>query len=419
MKVLVIGGGGREHALVWALLRSGDVESVVCTPGNAGIASLVRCIPGDVANVSVMQRIAADEAPDLVVIGPEVPLAAGLTDVLLAQGLRVFGPSKAAARLESSKAFAKEFMQRWQIPTAAYRVCSTLVEVQEALAEFSGGIVVKADGLAAGKGVILCDTPAEALEAAISLFRGGPFGPPAAALVLEERLSGPELSFFSLCDGTRAVPLAAAQDHKRLGAGDTGPNTGGMGAYSTSSMLPSDLAKNCLQIATQVVRGMAAERTPFTGVLFIGLMLTPDGPRVLEFNTRFGDPETEAILLRLQSPLADLLLAAAQGALPGTPVALSPQASACVVAASGGYPGTYRVGHPIDGLDLIRPGVQVFHAGTAFDSAGRVVTSGGRVLVVAALGDTLAEALKPVYAALEHIRFADMYFRWDIGAQAL
>ncbi len=419
MKLLVLGGGGREHALVWALAQSPRVRSIVCTPGNPGIAALARCVPGDPADVIAMQSIAEQEAPDLVVIGPEVPLAAGVTDALLARGLRVFGPTRAAARLESSKAFAKECMLRFGIPTAAYQVCGTLEEVRSALPRLPEAVVVKADGLAAGKGVVLCDTPAEALAAADTLLRGGPFGPPAALLVVEERLAGPELSFFALCDGTRAVTLAAAQDHKRLGEGDTGSNTGGMGAYSTSSMLPPELAAQCLRFATQVIEGMRAQGTPFTGVLFIGLMLTPDGPRVLEFNTRFGDPETEAILLRLETPLADLLLAAVEGDLSRTPVRLSPRASACVVAASGGYPGSYSTGYPIDGLPALDGVAHVFHAGTATGDSGQIVTSGGRVLVVAATGDTLSDALRPVYQALEGVTFQGMYYRRDIGKQAL
>lgn len=419
MKVLVIGGGGREHAVVWALGRSPGVSSVVCTPGNAGIASLARCVAGDVADVDAMEAIARAEAPDLVVIGPEVPLAAGLTDRLISRGFLVFGPTAAAARLESSKAFAKEFMQRWGIPTAAYRVCRSLDEVEAALSTLAGKAVVKADGLAAGKGVIVCDTEEDVLDAAALLFRGGLAGPPTESLVIEDRLFGTEVSFFALCDGTRAVALAAAQDHKRLGEGDTGPNTGGMGAYSTASLLSPALATTCLQIATQVVQGMAAEQSPFLGVLFIGLMLTPDGPRVLEFNTRFGDPETEAILLRLETPLADLLLAAARGDLSGLPVVLTPRASACVVAASGGYPGAYTAGRVIEGLDAVAEEVHVFHAGTAADEMGRVVTAGGRVLVLAATGDDLADALRPVYAALRTLHFDHMYYRRDIGAQAL
>lgn len=414
----MIGGGGREHALVWALQRSPGVEEVVCVPGNAGIATSARCVSAEVAEIGALLAIVREEAPDLVVIGPEVPLAAGLTDDLLHEGVHVFGPIRSAARLESSKGFAKDFMLRWEIATAAYRVCNTMEHVRASLSTLAGRVVVKADGLAAGKGVILCDTAAEALEAAETLFRGGPYGPPANALVVEEMLSGPELSFFALCDGQRAVALGAAQDHKRLGEGDTGPNTGGMGAYSTPSMLPAELATECLQIAQKTVDGMAAEGSPFTGVLFIGLMLTAAGPRVLEFNTRFGDPETEALLLRLETPLADLLMAAAEGDLARVPVRLSEQAAACVVAASGGYPGSYSTGLSIHGLTDIPPGVEIFHAGTA-SRDGQIVTAGGRVLVAAALGDDLPTALAQIYSALDKINFEGMYFRRDIGKQAL
>ena len=415
MKVLVVGGGGREHALVWSLLRTGNDISVLCAPGNAGIADLVPCLPVQVNDLSGIERLVHDKRPDLVVVGPEVPLAAGLVD-LLQSSVPVFGPTQAAAQLETSKAFAKDFMRRWDIPTAAYQVCHSPDEVRACLPLFPAGVVVKADGLAAGKGVKVCETHETATEAAAVLFQGSSG---ADALVLEERLTGPELSFFAVCDGTRALPLAAAQDHKRLGEGDSGPNTGGMGAYSTPSMLSPELAEECLSLASRVVEAMAAEHRPFVGMLFLGLMLTPDGLRVLEFNTRFGDPETEAILLRLESPLATLLLDAARGDLSRTDIRLSDKAAACVVAVSAGYPSSYQPGHPITGLTHVPDEVEIFHAGTALDASGCVVTAGGRVLVVAAAANQLGDALDSVYTALSGIHFEGIYFRRDIGARAL
>ena len=412
MKVLVLGGGGREHALVWAIRQSVRVAEIVCAPGNAGVASLARCVPVAVADVAAVRRLVQAEQPGLVVVGPEVPLAAGVVDELAAHGVRVFGPTRAAARLETSKGFAKEFMGRWGIATAGYRVCASLTSVQVALGEFGARVVVKADGLAAGKGVVLCGSQADALEAAADLLAAGP-------VVLEEMLDGPEVSFFAVCDGTTAVALAAAQDHKRVGEGDTGPNTGGMGAYSTDELVPAALAAEMLTVAQRVVDGMRAEGTPFVGVLFTGFMLTPQGPRVLEFNTRFGDPETEAIVLRLETELLDVLEAAVDGRVGTAPVRLKPGASACVVAASEGYPGEVVTGRVITGLaEGLAEDVQVFHAGTAL-RAGEVVSAGGRVLVVAAVAGDLREALAKAYGALARIKFEGMQYRRDIGWRAL
>ena len=418
MKILVIGGGGREHALVWSLRQSPRITELVCAPGNGGIAALARCVPLDVASVPATLALTAQERPDLVVIGPEVPLAAGVVDALQLQGIRVFGPTRAAAMLETSKAFAKDFMQRHGIPTAEYRVCRTLAEIDAALPAFPQRVVVKADGLAAGKGVVLCETHTDARAAAEELFSGHLLGAPVDSLVLEEMLEGPEVSFFALCDGRHAVALAAAQDHKRIGEGDTGPNTGGMGAYSVDGLVPPALAANMLAIAQTVVDGMRAEATPFAGVLFTGFMLTPAGPRVLEFNTRFGDPETEAILPRLKTDLLSLLEAAVEARLDQVTVELHPGACACVIAASAGYPGSYQTGLLIDGEESVPSDVLVFHAGTSLIEHGRRVTSGGRVLAVTALGDNLKDALIKVYGALEGIHFPGMYYRRDIGHRA-
>jgi len=418
MKILVIGGGGREHALIWALLRSPRVTEVVCAPGNGGIAALARCEAVDVANVEAMSQLVEREQPGLVVIGPEVPLAAGVVDALQKRGVRVFGPTKAAAELESSKGFAKEFMRRWDIPTAAYAVCQSVDFVRGALEKFPEQVVVKADGLAAGKGVVLCETHEEAIAAAAEMFSGALLGDRVESVVVEEMLTGPEVSFFAICDGTSAVALAAAQDHKRVGEGDTGPNTGGMGAYSTDDLISAETSAWMLGVAEKVVDGMKAEGTPFAGVLFTGFMMTPHGPKVLEFNTRFGDPETEAILLRLESDLVEILEAAVNGRVSGISIKLKPGASVCVIAASAGYPGKYVGGRLISGLDSVPDGVEVFHAGTKLKD-GEIVTAGGRVLAVTAAGEDLRDALAKVYGAMEGISFEGMQYRRDIAWRAL
>ncbi len=419
MKVLVIGGGGREHALVWALAKSARVSEVVCAPGNGGIAALARCVAVDVADVAAMVSLARNERADLVVIGPEVPLAAGVVDALQTRGVRVFGPTRAAAMLETSKAFAKEFMRRWDIPTAAYAVCGTVDLVRGALEKFGEGAVVKADGLAAGKGVVLCETQDEAIDAAEEMFSGELLGASVESVVIEEMLDGPEVSFFAICDGTKAVALAAAQEHKRIGEGDTGANTGGMGAYSTDELISPEMTQWLLEhVAQRVVDGMRQEGTPFAGMLFIGLMMTGHGPKVLEFNTRFGDPETEAILLRLDTDLLDILEAAVDGRVGSLEIRLKPGASACVIAASEGYPGKYAVGKVIAGLDRVGNGVEVFHAGTAVRD-DEIVTAGGRVLAVTAAGHDLKSSLDKVYAALREISFEGMQYRRDIGGKTL
>jgi len=419
MKIVVIGGGGREHALVRAMGKSARVTEMVCAPGNGGIAAEARCVPLDLASVEAVEALVRAEPPDLVVVGPEIPLAAGVVDALRAAGVPVFGPVRAAAQLESSKAFAKGFMQRWGIPTAAYKVCRSVAEVRTALADFPDRVVVKADGLAAGKGVVLCSTHQEAVAAAEDLFGGGLLGSATESVVLEEMLEGPEVSYFAICDGERAVTLGFAQDHKRVGEGDTGPNTGGMGAYSTDDLITAEEAAWLHgHVGQRVVDGMRAEGIPFQGVLFTGLMMTPDGPNVLEFNTRFGDPETEALLLRLDCDLVGLLEAAAQGNLREGAVRLMPGASACVVLASGGYPGAYGSGKVISGLDDVAAGVEVFHAGTA-QRNGELVTAGGRVLAVSATGSTLEDVLRRIYAAVAGISFDGMQYRRDIGWRAL
>jgi phosphoribosylamine--glycine ligase len=433
MKVLVLGGGGREHAIVWKLLQSKRVTEVVCAPGNGGIAGEARCIPVDLNDLAATVALVQVEAPDLTVVGPELPLSLGLVDALQELDLRVFGPTRAAARLESSKAFAKAFMRSAGIPTAPYVVCATIEEVLQKLPQFSVPFVVKADGLAAGKGVVICQTNDEAIAAAEQMFSGALLGEPVKEIVLEAFITGPELSFFALCDGTHAVPLAAAQDHKRIGEGDTGPNTGGMGAYSTDALLPSPLREWLTEnVAQRVVDHMAAAGTPFTGILFCGIMLphearsllTFDGvpvePIVLEFNTRFGDPETQAIMMRLENDLLDLFEAAVDGRADHLRIELKPGAAACVIAASSGYPGKYPAGKPISGLPKETPVRKVFHSGTALGPDGVIVTAGGRVLAATATAPSgLKDALGLAYAALDEISFEGMQFRRDIGWRAL
>jgi phosphoribosylamine--glycine ligase len=421
MKVLVIGAGGREHALVWSLKKSPRATEVVCAPGNGGIASITRCVPASLKDLNDLLRVVSAETPDLTVVGPELPLSLGLVDELRRRGLAVFGPTQAAAMLETSKAFAKRFMQRHNIPTANYTVCATAQEALDSLHLFHLPIVIKADGLAAGKGVLICETKAEAEQVIAGLFSGKLLGEAAQTVVLEEFLTGEELSFLLLSDGKHVAPLAPAQDHKRLGEGDTGPNTGGMGVYSTDSMLDETMRDWLLHhVAQPTIDGMAAEDAAFTGVLYCGLMMTARGPMVLEYNARFGDPETQAILARLDSDLLEALEACVEGRLSETELRWKPGASACVVAASGGYPGSYTNGHKITGLDEAAkiPGVEVFHAGTALVD-GEILTNGGRVLAVTATADSLQDALDRAYAGIAKIGFEGMVYRRDIGHRAL
>ena len=421
MKVLILGSGGREHALAWAVKRSPQVTEVVCAPGNGGIAQVARCVPVNLNDLDAMVHLAEAEQAALTIIGPELPLSLGIVDALQQRGLRAFGPTRDAARLETSKAFAKQFMKRHQIPTANYAVCTTAAEIEEAVSYFHPPIVVKADGLAAGKGVIICPSRHIAVETAQGLFSGALLGTTETKVVIEEFLEGDEVSFLCLTDGKHVVPLIPAQDHKRIGEGDTGPNTGGMGVYSAGSILEPHMVEWILRhIADPTVRGMAEEDTPFAGVLYCGLMMTARGPQVLEYNARFGDPETQAILVRLESDLVEALDACVDGRLCETELRWADGASACVIASSSGYPGSYRTGFPITGLNAGSqvPGVQVFHSGTAIKN-DELVTNGGRVLGVTASGDSLEQALARAYQAMAEIRFDGMYFRRDIGHRAL
>jgi phosphoribosylamine--glycine ligase len=421
MKVLILGSGGREHALAWAISKSDRVTEVVCAPGNGGMAQMARCVPADLGNLESMIAVVEAERPGLTVVGPELPLSLGIVDAARERGLRVFGPTREAAMLETSKGFAKRFLQRHNIPTANYAVCSSTDELEKAVEMFHPPIVVKADGLAAGKGVIICQSHRTAVEAAGGLFTGSLLGAAERQVILEEFLEGDEISFLCLTDGRHVAPLVPAQDHKRVGEGDSGPNTGGMGVYSTDSMLDPGMTEWILHhIAQPTIDGMAAEETPFAGVLYCGLMMTARGPEVLEFNARFGDPETQAILMRLDSDLLEALEACVDGTLAHTELRWSQGASACVVASSAGYPGSYQTGFPIGGLNAAAriPDVQVFHAGTKLRD-DQPVTAGGRVLGVTAAAGSLQQALDRAYEAMGEIYFEGMYYRRDIGRRAV
>jgi len=421
MKVLVIGGGGREHALVWKLAQSPRITKLYCAPGNGGIALDAECVPADVKNLDSLVALATKLKPDLTVVGPELPLTLGVVDEFQSHGWPIFGPTRAAAQLESSKSFAKEFMQRHRIPTAHYAICKTIEEVRATLPHFHTPIVVKADGLAAGKGVVVAKTKEEAASVAAEMLSGKMVGAAGTLVLLEECLTGDELSFLVFSDGERVVPLVAAQDHKRVGDGDSGPNTGGMGAYSTATIIDEKMRDWLVHhIAEPVIAGMKAEGAEYKGVLYCGLMMTARGPMVLEFNCRFGDPETQPILMRLESDLVEALEASVGGRVSEGDFRWSPDASACVVIASAGYPGTFEAGKKIAGLESVgaREGVKVFHAATSRRD-DVYFTSGGRVLGVTARAPDLATAVERAYAAVSMIGFEGMHYRKDIAARAL
>ena len=421
MKLLVLGSGGREHALLWKLKQSSRVSQLYCAPGNGGIADEAECLPADLKSLDAMVALATRLQPDLTVVGPELPLTLGVVDEFSRRGWRVFGPTAAAARLESSKSFAKEFLQRHRIPTAPFAICDSVEQVRAALGHFHTPVVVKADGLAAGKGVVIAKSKEEAASVASEMLSGKMLGEAGSRVVLEECLNGDELSFLVFSDGERVAPLVGAQDHKRVGDGDTGPNTGGMGAYSTAGIV-DDRMRDWLvnHIARPVVAGMKAEGSEFKGVLYCGLMMTARGPMVLEFNCRFGDPETQPILMRLESDLLDALEASIDGRTSEGDFRWSPDASVCVVLSSGGYPGTFEQGKRIDGLDEAAgmQGVKVFHAGTS-KRDGVCYTAGGRVLGVTARAADLEAAVGRAYEAVGKISFAGEHYRKDIAGRAL
>jgi len=417
MKVLVVGGGGREHALCWKLRQSPLLDELYCAPGNPGIAQVADRVPLAAEEVQRLADFAAEMRIDLTVVGPELPLTLGLADELASRGLAAFGPSQRAAEIEGSKVFAKQFMARQGIPTAPFTVVHDAAQARVEGRKFAFPVVLKADGLAAGKGVLIVEDEAQLEDAVRALFEERRFGASADRVVVEAFLAGDEVSFMALCDGERVLPLATARDYKRIGDGDTGPNTGGMGAHSPSGGLSGDASMEVVEtILRPAVAGLAAEGRPFVGVLYAGLILTSEGPRVLEFNARFGDPEAQVLMLRLEDDLLPLLAAGAAGRFDTRRLSFRREVAACVVLASPGYPGRPLQGEPIRGLDRAAalPGVEIFHAGTAL-ADGQLVSAGGRGLSVCAVAPDLAGALDRAYAAVDAIDWPSKVFRRDIG----
>lgn len=420
-KILVVGQGGREHALVWKLSQSPQADKIYAAPGNPGIAQLAQCVDIAASDVSGLLDFARKEKIDLTVVGPEDPLMAGIVDAFKEQGLRIFGPTAKAAQLEGSKVFAKELMRKYNIPTAEYRVFD---EPEAAIAfacsftDRGQPVVIKADGLAAGKGVIIAAGSQEARQAVNEIMQERVFGDAGRRVVVEEFLEGEEISVFALADGQRAVFLVAAQDHKRVFDNDQGPNTGGMGAYTHPPIYTQAVHEQVDRLILQpTVRAMAQEGCPYQGVLYAGLMITPSGPKVLEFNARFGDPETQVIMPVIEGDLLPLLEAAVDGDLSSVDIKVRPDYCVCVILASGGYPGTYQKGYPIKGLENLAENTLVFHAGTALQN-GQLVTGGGRVMALVTRAGSMEEALTAVYSQIKHVHFTGMHYRTDIGRRA-
>lgn len=418
MKVLVVGGGGREHALAWKLAQSPKVQKIFCAPGNAGTAMLGTNVAIAAEDVDKLLGFAREEGIDLTIVGPEVPLTLGIVDVFQAAGLKIFGPSAKAAELEGSKAFAKDLMHKYNIPSGKYAVFTEVAKAQDYIRLIGAPCVIKADGLAAGKGVIVAMDLDTALNAVTEIMEGQ-FGEAGRRVVVEEFLEGQEVSLLAFVDGKHALPMVPVQDHKRIFDGDQGPNTGGMGTYSPPPVFTEELSKEVMEkVVTPTVQAMAKEGREFTGVLFTGLILTKDGPKVLEFNARFGDPETQVVMLRMESDLLEVIEAALEQKLDQVELKWSEDSAVCVVVAAGGYPGSYRKGDEI-GLPEALPGWgAVFHAGTALKD-GQVVTAGGRVLGVTAKGQDLKQARQKAYELTEQVHFADMFYRKDIGVKGL
>ena len=422
-RVLVIGNGGREHALVWKLASERGVAEIICAPGNAGISRVARCIPIDPADPHAAEEIARREEIDFTIVGPELPLSRGVADVFAAEGHVLLGPTQRAARLESSKVFAKEFMQRCNVPTARYRAIESAAQALATIksGEFGFPVVLKADGLAAGKGVVIASDVRDAEAHVQAIMVEKRFGNAGARIVIEELLVGREASFFVLSDGKRVLPLGSAEDHKRAFDGDAGPNTGGMGAYAPSAMLDSAMQARIMdEIVLPVISGMRAEGSEFRGFLFVGLMLTAEGPKVIEFNVRFGDPEAQVVLPTIADDMAGLLMSAASGELDTTSLSVKARPHVGVVLASGGYPDTYETSKAIHGIADAEalPDVTVFHSGTAMRGSD-IVTAGGRVLTVVGSGDDYCGAIRHAYDAVDRISFDKMHFRRDIAAKAL
>lgn len=421
MKVLVIGSGGREHALVWKIKQSPLVKRIYCIPGNAGIEPLAECIEMDVSDIPSLIKFAKEKKIVLTVVGPEVPLVEGIVDAFENEGLKIFGPSQQAAQLEGSKVFAKEFMHQCNIPTAIFRTFDNIEKARHFITQAEYPLVLKADGLASGKGVMICETQDQAEKALDQIMKEKIFKEAGAKIVIEEFLKGDEVSILAVCDGTNYIILDSAQDHKRIFDDDLGPNTGGMGAYSPAPIVDDELLKTIeARIIEPTIRGMKREGIPFKGVLYAGLMVTKNGPYVLEYNVRFGDPETQAILVRLKSDLVDLMLASIEGRIRDVRLEWDKRSSVCVVMSSGGYPGKYESGFEIKGLETIQEELDtiVFHAGTKKVNE-KIVTAGGRVLGVTSLGKGLEKAIKRAYENVEKIKFDRAFFRRDIGSKGL
>lgn len=421
MKVLVIGGGGREHALVWKLAQAERVDKIYCAPGNAGIAEIAECIDIDISDFKALINFVRYEWIDLTVVGPEAPLVNGIVDAFQKEGLIIFGPDSKSALLEGSKVFAKDFMRRHSIPTAEYRVFASFIHAKEYVHLKGAPIVIKADGLAAGKGVFVASSTDEAMNALHLIMKDKIFGAAGEKVIIEELLIGQEASIMVITDGETIIPLPSSQDHKQIFDGDTGPNTGGMGAYSPASIITEDLQRKIINtIISPTIKGMKKEGITYKGVLYAGLMINNDKPSVLEFNCRFGDPEAQVVLTRLDSDLLDLLNACAKEKLSSITVSWKKDVSVCVIGSSEGYPGSYTKGHIINGLEKIRTmdNVVAFHAGTTVED-NHIVTSGGRVLGVTATAGNIKAAIERAYQGIENISWTGMYYRKDIGFKAL
>lgn len=420
LKILVVGSGGREHTLVWKIAQSKKVKKIYCAPGNAGIASLAELVPLKVEDLDGIVNFCREKAIDLVVVGPELPLTLGLVDALQKVGIKAFGPSQQAAELEGSKVFAKNLMHNYGIPTAEYHIFTEAAMAKTYLRQSQGPWVVKADGLAAGKGVLICTSLEEAEKAVETIMIAQVFGQAGKRIIIEEYLEGEEVTILALCDGETVIPLASSQDHKRVFDDDQGPNTGGMGAYSPAPVATEELKNEVFaKILQPTIRAMQAEGRSFKGVLYAGLMITAQGPRVLEYNVRFGDPETQAVLPRLKNDLVDLLLAVCDGSLAvwENKIKWSNKACVAVVMASAGYPGDYERGHVIEGLEKLDKETIVFQAGTTVQN-GKIVTTGGRVLAVTVLGDDLPQAAASVYQEIKKLKFKGAHYRKDIAQRA-
>ncbi|MDP3142947.1 MAG: phosphoribosylamine--glycine ligase [Candidatus Omnitrophota bacterium] len=421
MKVLIIGSGGREHAIVWKLAQSKKIDKLFCAPGNGGIAEICACVDINVDDIPGLLKFAKDNKIDLTVVGPEAPLVKGIVDEFEKNSLKIFGPSKFAAQLEGSKVFAKEFLAANKIPTADFKVFDNAASAQEFIKTKKFPLVIKADGLAAGKGVVICKNKEEAEEAIDSMIERKIFGEAGERIIIEDCLVGEEASMLAICNGENFACLASAQDHKRIFDNDEGPNTGGMGAYSPAPVVTEDLQKKVeKEVFAPTIAGMKMLGHPFKGILYAGLMITKDGPKVLEFNVRFGDPETQAILPRMKNDLLEAMLASIDGKLEKIKLGWVDKSCVCVVIASGGYPGEYEKDKEISGLDEVRKikDTMVFHAGTK-KSADKILTNGGRVLGVTGLGKTIKEAIDKAYQAMKKIKFEGMHFRKDIGYRAM